>query len=117
MRTKSDRLMTAATARPVRVAYLIDTNDCPHELLDSIFSQSYGRRGGRRTLIVPATPNGIDPRFTEWFWFYDADIIYSFVSLTDQAVAAIHGRYGPAHLVHHNPIGATREDDRFFRIE
>src|SRR5262249_50106386 len=63
------------------------------------------------------TPDGIDPRYTEWLWYYDADIIYSFVPLNDQAVAAIHEKYGPAHLHHHSPIGAGKVDDRYSRIE
>ena len=117
MWAKPNQLTTAGTARPLRVAYLIDTDDCPDQLLDRIFAEAYGRWGGRRTLIIPAKPDGIDERYTEWLWYYDSDVIYSFVALTDETVARVHEKYGPAHLVHHNPIGRKRGEVGYFRIE
>lgn len=46
---------------------------------------------------MPATTQGIDPRYAEWLGCFDADILDSFVALDDAAVARIHERYGPAH--------------------
>jgi hypothetical protein len=117
MWAKPNQLTTAGTARPLRVAYLIDTDDCPDQLLDRIFAEAYGRWGGRRTLIIPAKPDGIDERYTEWLWYYDPDVIYSFVALTDETVARVHEKYGPAHLLYHNPIGRKRGEEGYFRIE
>jgi len=117
MRAKPNQLTTAGTARPMRVAYLVDTEECPDPLLDSIFSEAYGRWGGRRTLIVPAKPNGVDARYAEWLRHYDADIIYSFVLLTDEAVAGVHEQHGPAHLTYHEPLGRKKGDEGYFRIE
>jgi hypothetical protein len=94
----------------LRVAYLIDLATANDELLDAILAEAYGRWGGRRTLIVPATADGIDPRYDKWLYFYDPDIIYSYIQLSDAAVAAIHEGYGPAHLRHHRmavPKGDT----------
>jgi hypothetical protein len=91
----------AGTARPLRVAHLVDLANCADRVLDAMFAEAYGRWGGRRTLIVPATENGIDTRYEKWLRFYDADIIYSYVALTDEAVASIHEQYGPAHLKRH----------------
>jgi hypothetical protein len=117
MWAKPNQLTTAGTARPLRVAYLIDTDDCPNQLLDRIFAEAYGRWGGRRTLIIPAKPDEIDERYTEWLWYYDPDVIYSFVALTDETVARVHEKYGPAHLLYHNPIGRKRGEEGYFRIE
>jgi hypothetical protein len=117
MWVKPNQLTTAGTARPLRVAYLIDTDDCPDQLLDSIFAEAYGRWGGRRTLIIPAKPDGIDERYAEWLWYYDPDVIYSFVALTDGTVTRVHEKYGPAHLVYHKPIGRKRGEEGYFRIE
>jgi hypothetical protein len=117
MWAKPNQLTTAGTARPLRVAYLIDTNDCPDQLLDRIFAEAYGRWGGRRTLIIPAKPDGIDERYTKWLWYYDPDVIYSFVALTDGTVTRVHEKYGPAHLVYHKPIGRKRGEESYFRIE
>ena len=101
---KPTHLSAVATARPIRVAYLIDLGNCPTELLNSIFAECYGRWAGRRTLLAPATPDGIDQRYDEWLWFFDPDIIYSFVPLTDDAVAAVHERFSPAFLrLHQEP--------------
>ena len=107
----------AGIARPLRVAYFVDPDDCFDAQLDSIFLEAYGRWGGRRTLIVPAKPDGIDARFSDWLFHFDADIIYSFVDLRDGAVAAVHEKCGPAHFVHHSPIGICSPGERSFRIE
>src|SRR6516225_8142353 len=109
MWTKPSQLSASGTARPLRVAYLIDPTDCPDALFDSIFAEAYGRWGGRRSLIVPASGQGIDDRYSEWLWYYDADVIYSYVALSDDAVRAIHERYAPAHLTRH-AAGATEKE-------
>src|SRR5215213_7629570 len=101
MWTKPEQQTISATDRPVREAYLVDLSDCPDALLDDIFAEAYGRWGGRRTLIVPATAEGIDERYSEWLLYFDADVIYSFVALSDASVSALHERYAPARLVRH----------------
>ena len=116
MWTKRAQLSATGTSRPVRVAYLIDIADCPDELLDVIFAEAYSRWGGRRTLIVPATADGIDARYGDWLWYFDADIIYSFVALSDEAVAALHERFAPARLVHHEERGVSHQGARSFAI-
>src|SRR5436309_16028480 len=89
----------------LRVAYLVDLSNSAAELLDSIFAEAYGRWSGRRSLIVPAGPDGIDDRYDEWLWYFDPDLIYSFLALTDRAVAALHERFAPAYLTHHAEPG------------
>jgi hypothetical protein len=113
---KRSQLTAIGTARPVRVAYLIDPGDAPTELFASIVAEAYSRWGGRRTLLVPATVEGIDARYGEWLWAYDPDIVYSFVELTDAAVAAMHEGYGPGYLTLHRERGLPRQE-RSFRIE
>jgi hypothetical protein len=97
MITKPPTSVTAI-ARPLRVAYLIDRDACPDHVLNAIFRECYSRWGGRRTLIVPAKPDGVDRRYADWLWHYDPDIVYSFVVLEDDAVAHIHERYCPTYL-------------------
>jgi hypothetical protein len=115
MSEKPSHLTAAGVARPVRVAYLIDLADAPVELFEAICAEAYSRWGGRRTVLVPATPNGIDARYDLWLWAHDPDVIYSFVELTDDAVAQIHEGFGPAYLALHRERGLRRE--RSFRIE
>jgi hypothetical protein len=113
---KSSQLTAVGTARPVRIAYLIDTGDAPAELFDAIIAEAYSRWGGRHTLVVPATADGIDARYDKWLWVYDADVIYSFVGLTDASVAAIHEKYAPGYLTLHG-ARTVPEQQRNFRIE
>jgi hypothetical protein len=112
-----EHLTVTALARPLRIAYLVDVGDCPDSLLDAIFAEAYGRWGGRRTLIVPATAQGIDPRYADWLGYFDADIFYSFVALDDASVAHIHERYGPAHLLRHREFQRDPTQKPSFRIE
>ncbi len=114
---KPEHLKSVAVARPLRVAYLIALDTCPHAILDAIFAESYSRWGGRRTLIVPATQSGIDTGYADWLYYYDADVIYSFVDLTDDAVATLHERYGPAYLVRHYEPQVTPDQEPRYRIE
>ena len=102
---KPAQLTATGVARPIRVAYLVDVDDCPTRLLDAIVAECYGRWGGRRTLVVPTTADGVDPRFSEWLLFFDADVVYSFVALTEVAIAGFHERYAPAYLVKHYDRG------------
>lgn len=94
-------LSARVTARPVRIAYLIEIEQSPGELLDAIFDEAYSRWGGRRTLIVPSAKTGIDSRYEQWLKLYDPDIIYSYVALDDGAVQDINEKFCPAYLVPH----------------
>jgi hypothetical protein len=96
------RLTVRGTARPVRVAYLVDLDACPDELMNGIFDEAYGRWGGRRTLIVPSKVDGIDGRYRQWLKLLDPDIIYSFVKLSESAVQSTHELFGPGRLFYHD---------------
>jgi hypothetical protein len=117
MWTKPEQLTSVAVARPLRVAYVIDLDGAPDALFDAINLEAYGRWGGRRTLIVPAKAEGIDPRYLDWLGFFDADIIYSFVRLDDAAVADMHERFGPAFLMLHEDRRMGAEGKRSFGIK
>jgi hypothetical protein len=116
MFTKPEQLTSVAVARPMRVAYLIDLDDAPDALFDEINLEAYGRWGGRRTLIAPAKPAGIDPRYLDWATYFDADIIYSFVKLDDAVVADLHELLGPAFLRFHEDRRRSGEAERSFSI-
>jgi hypothetical protein len=116
MFTKPEQLTSVAVARPMRVAYLIDLDDAPDALFDEINLEAYGRWGGRCTLIAPAKPAGIDPRYLDWATYFDADIIYSFVKLDDAVVADLHELLGPAFLRFHEDRRRSGEAERSFSI-
>jgi hypothetical protein len=83
--------------------------------LDAIFAEAYSRWGGRRTLIIPASSDGIDARFSGWLLWYGADIIYSYVELSDKAVEALHEACAPAHLLLHNAGFLKPEQSGYYR--
>ncbi|MFS8146052.1 hypothetical protein [Rhizobium sp. BR 249] len=113
---KPEHCKATGLSRPIRVAYLVNLDECPDILLDAIFDESYSRWGGRRTAIVPANESGIDQRYSEWLHFFDADIIYSFVPLSDGAVESLHEQYAPALLTEHVIYRAEVEDPSNYRI-
>lgn len=96
------RLTARGTARPMRIAYLVDLDVCPDELMNALFDEAYGRWGGRRTLIVPSKEEGIDDRYQRWLRLFDADVIYSYAKLNEAAVQSTHEQFCPARLMYHN---------------
>lgn len=110
-----DQNSVTAFPRPLRVAYLVDVRNLPHEVLDEIFAESYSRWGGRRTLIVPATEAGIDEGYEKWLEFNDPDIIYSYVNLSIEVFLAIDEKYAPAHLQVHKPYGNPQNDRQYYK--
>lgn len=105
------------TARPLRVAYLVDLETCEDLLIDEIIAESFSRWSGRRTPIIPATSDGVDPAYISWLETFDADIIYSFADLTDDAVTQLDEILAPGILHHHADRYHDRDGDRRFRIE
>jgi hypothetical protein len=85
----------------MRVAYLVEEDEHWQTLLGAIFAESFARWGGRFTLIVPCENGTIRPAYLPWLKAYDADIIYSYVDLSDQAIEKLHEQFGPAFLVGH----------------
>lgn len=105
------------TARPLRVAYLVNLNDCPHLLIDEIIAESFSRWAGRRTPIIPVTADGVAPEYKSWLYHFDADVIYSFVSLSEAAVAQIYEELAPGILHVHEDRYREPDGDWRFRIE
>lgn len=106
-----------AVARPLRVAYLVDLDTCDDHLIDDIIAESYSRWSGRRTPIIPATPDGISSAYHSWLRDFDADIIYSFAELTDEAVVQIDEDLAPGLLVHHRTPNDEADKSRSYKIE
>ena len=105
------------TARPLRVAYLVNLETCEGLLIDEIIAESFSRWSGRRTPIVLASSDGIDPAYVSWLYAFDADIIYSFADLTDDAIALLDEQLAPGILHHHEDRYRGAEGDRRYRIE
>jgi hypothetical protein len=85
------------------VAYIVPSCGVDHDCLDAIFSESYQRWGGRRTLIVPGDDKGMQPCCLEPTYLFDPDIIYSYVPLSNPAVQAVHEALCGLHPVSKTP--------------
>ncbi len=105
------------TARPLRVAYLVDLATCEHILIDKIIAESFSRWSGRRTPIIPASLDGVDPAYASWLHAFDADIIYSFANLTDVAIGLLDEELAPGILHHHEDRYRDPEGERRYDIE
>lgn len=88
--------------RPIKIAFFIsdEENETNHLILDEIFKYSYTCWGGARFLILPL--NCDEESYLEWLGSYDADIVYSYIKLTDEQIQKIEEINSPAFLMEHN---------------
>lgn len=88
--------------RPIKIAFFIsdEENETNHLILDEIFKYSYTCWGGARFLILPL--NSDEESYLEWLGFYDADIVYSYIKLTDEQIQKIENINSPALFIEHN---------------
>lgn len=56
------------TARPLRVAYLVDLATCENLLIDKIIAESFSRWSGRRTPIIPASQGNPPEQIIHCLW-------------------------------------------------
>src|SRR5207249_11224379 len=76
-------------ARPYRLAFLVDPEACPPELLDSLFEANYGLWGGRFNPIVPVHKGEIDDSFWSLLKYVDPDLVYTYTPLTQTTIDRI----------------------------
>lgn len=113
----SHELKGSLRPRPLRVAFLIQDGEHAHLTLDGIFSDCYGRWGGRFSLIVPCADGRIMPSYWPWLEAYDPDIVYSYVPLSRQDILEIHERLSPAQYMIHKLGAPPRLDVYGFKPE
>ena len=83
-------------------------------MLDAIFSDCYGRWGGRFNLIAPCENGEVRPAYLPWLEAYDPDIIYSYVDLSENALRLLHERLCPSFLTRHEFYNDKERDIRAF---
>lgn len=88
--------------RPIKIAFFISDEEIEtnHLILDEIFKYSYTCWGGARFLILPL--NSDEKNYLEWLSFYDADIVYSYIELTDEKIQKVENINSPALLIKHD---------------
>lgn len=96
--------------RPIRVAFLVQENEHAHLAFDGIFADCYRRWGGRYSLIVPCVENRIQEAFWPWLKAFDPDVVYSYVSLSEEDVLDLHERLNPSVYERHKHYREPRLD-------
>ena len=82
-------------ARPCRLAFLIDPDDCPPELLDSLFSTNYELWGGRFNPLIPVRKGIISDAHWALLQYVDPDIIYTHVPLSESVISSLDCEIAP----------------------
>ncbi|PZO03849.1 MAG: hypothetical protein DCF28_06695 [Alphaproteobacteria bacterium] len=85
-----------ARPRPIRVAFLVADDENSAIALDAIFADSYGRWGGRFSLIVPCVDARVSAAYWPWLEAFDPDIVYSYVPLSRADVDDLIERVSPS---------------------
>ena len=90
-----------SSARPRRVAFLIDPQSCPDEQLDAIFAANYEVWGGRYNPIIPVISGQVDERFWPLLKFTDPDVVYTYAEMTETCLDRIDAEIAPYSVLRH----------------
>jgi hypothetical protein len=93
----------ASRARPCRLAFLVNFENCPAELLDSLFKTNYDLWGGRFNPIIPVSKGTISEPFWSLLKCVDPDLVYTYTQLTQDTIDRIIQELIPWHIEAHPP--------------
>jgi hypothetical protein len=88
-------------ARPVRVAFIVDSTNCPADLLDDLFKVNYLDWGGRLRPIVPAENGALSNTYRRLLSGADPDIVYAYCDLDPAEIDWIDRKIQPWSLIQH----------------
>ncbi len=103
MWTTSQPLNAKISPRPARLAYLIPEQPSD-ELLDAVIAECLSRWGGRRTPIIPTDGDQISPAYWALLDLWDADIIYSYIRLSEGMENRIYDLFAPSEIRIHGGL-------------
>jgi hypothetical protein len=110
MWTTSKSLNAKICPRPARIAYLLPEE--PSEvLLDILIAESLSRWGGRRTPLIPTNGKSIAPGYWALLNLWDADIIYSYVALSEEMEKRLFCIFAPSEVRLHEKL--TDHEDAY----
>jgi len=100
----SDNISVYSRPRPVRVAFLIDTENCPDQLKSAVLDFNVKVWGGRFNPIIPVLNGDIPKGYWNLLSFFDPDIIYAYPKLSDNLIKKIDIKISPYYLKIHSSI-------------
>ncbi len=107
-------LSVYARVRPYRVAFCIDPEHCPPELIDGIIGTSLRLWGGRCHPIIPVQGGAIPEPYWRLLAFTDPDLVYTYVNLPPPLLARLDREICPLEVRAHPPQ-ALAESPPFYR--
>jgi hypothetical protein len=113
MWTNPQPLNAKISSRPARLAYLIPEHPSG-ALLDALIAESLSRWGGRRTPLIQTDGKSIAPADWALLDLWDADIIYSYVRLSETLKNRLYSRFAPSEIRTHEGL-ADHEDTHDLR--
>lgn len=90
-------------ARPYRLAFLVDADTCPPDLIDTLFETNYGLWGGRFNPIVPVYKGEIAEPFWSLLKYTDPDLVYTYTQLAQSTINRMEREILPWHIEAHPP--------------
>lgn len=112
----TNHISVYSTARPTRIAFLINPDECPVALLDSIMEFNSKLWGGRMNPVIPVLKGVIPPGYWNLLKYYDPDIVYSYAELTDNLSSDIDRQVSPYHLIQHKKDNTGALENFFPRL-
>lgn len=100
-RTEFKPFGVESRARHYRLAFLVDPDACPPELLDSLFEANYGLWGGRFNPIIPVHDGEIGEAFWSLLKYVDPDLIYTYTQLSQITIDRVDREIGPWRIEAH----------------
>lgn len=97
----TDHISLLSQPRPVRIAFLVDINDCPIEMRKAILDFNSELWGGRFNPIIPVDNGAIPQGYWNLMNFYDPDVVYSYVALSEALTKKIDVEISPYHFIVH----------------
>jgi len=112
-----DQFYATIAPRPRKIAFLVNPNNCPHALLDSIYEFNISHWGGRYNPIIPVTDSKIDDSYWGLLKFSDPDIIYTYAWLSKSLVDRIDREISPFHFVMHKNLNYDADSPYKYRVD
>lgn len=92
-----------ARVRPRRIAFFVDPDQCPSELLDDIVDATLRLWGGRCNPIIPIVGGTVSPAYWQLLRFADPDLIYTYTDVPAPLLARIDREICPLEIRPHPP--------------
>jgi len=98
-----EKIGSRVWARPKRVAFLVDDAFTSRDI-NTIVAYCFKHLGGRWNAIAPITSNSIAPAWEKFLVAIDADVLYSFVELSDSLKESLNKRLRPSRIIEANAL-------------